>query len=306
MIVFASPYASAAAGEVVSLAVASGVAAGAVAIAIGGQGTANPPVGIVDVAGTATVNEDGSGAIAFTMPDGLADGLATFTDVDGNAGTLQLATRSQYVTADEYATAGEGVDLSVLEPGELERVLKRASLYAEGYIGYPLRLFPNVAEQHTWKGPSERNRPMTRVYLNRMPIVELDVFRVRVSNTQYADFKPTDIVVNNGQAYIEVLSYAVASFTLIGAVENLGLVANIVEVGYVSGFPFWQYPEGVKEAVTMIATELITYRGIQDKGFGGLSRVRQGQQQYDRRQEPFAIPQPALELLRPFARRYVR
>jgi hypothetical protein len=214
--------------------------------------------------------------------------------------------RSQYVTSAEYAGAGEGVDVSELAPGELDRILKRASQYAEGYIGYPLRLVPNVAEAHTWKRPGEANRPMTRVYLNRWPCVSLDAFTVRISNTQFATFAPSDIVVNNGQRYIEILSYAVASFSLLGAIQNLGLVANIVEVSYVSGFPLFQYPPNLKEAVTMIATELLDYRGIQDKGFGGLSRVREGQVQYDRRNEPFAVPQPALELLRPLVPRIVR
>jgi hypothetical protein len=283
----------AAVGAAIAIVLVGNVPSGAT-LSLAGQGTDGTDNTAIPAVFTST-------SCAFTMPDDCATGVLTITSGDTSTVALQLIVVSQYVTSAEYAAAGEGTDLTNFAAGELDNILRRASAYAEAYVGFELRLMPNVKEEHTWRSPSEDNaRLNTRVYPVKFPIVSLDQFIVRISEQQYATFPSDDIVINSAQRYVEILSYAVASYTLLGAIQNLGLVANIVELYYTSGYPFANYPAGLKEAVTMIATELISYRGIQVKGFGGLSSVKEGQAVYQRRDEPFAMPAPAKELLRPF------
>jgi hypothetical protein len=73
--------------------------------------------------------------------------------------------------------------------------------------------------------------------------------------------------------------------------------AGLCVLTYTAGYPWAQYPQALREATKMIATELIAQRFIQAQGLGGLARSKQLQVQYDRRSEPFMIPDPAKTLL---------
>jgi hypothetical protein len=229
-------------------------------------------------------------AVSFAVPDGALTGALTLTAQDSTQATVGLRVGSQYVQSYEYV--GEGVDVSSLAPGELDVVLRRASAYADAYIGFPMRIM-QVLERHPW-------RTSRRVYPFSWPTVSVDKFVIRISPTQIATIDPASVVINATNKYVEVLSYAVASYALLGAIQNLGLVANIVELTHTRGYTQMQYPQALRAATVMIATELLSYRNIQAKGFGGFASVKQGQQAYDRRQEEFAIPKPAMELLAPF------
>jgi hypothetical protein len=154
-----------------------------------------------------------------------------------------------------------------------------------------------LVEQHPWR------KATRRIYPYKWPIRSVQNFVVEISPGETASFTPDDIVINKDARYIEILSYAVASFALFGAISNLGFTANIVQLYYTAGFFAFEYPDAVREATVMIATEIIDYASIQKAGLGGLARVRQGIQQFDRRQESFAIPGPAKELLRPYMHR---
>ena len=230
--------------------------------------------------------------IVFTIPDGaLTDTLA----ISGASGTATVPLRivSQYVSAAEYASAGEGANIASLAPGELDSILQKASAMADVIITVPLR-YMQTLESYRWVGHSRR------LYPRRWPIQSVDGLKVVVANALYANFNPNDIVVDADARYVEVLQYAVANFVLFGAIENIGLSANIAQLTYTHGYKQLDYPDPLRQAVIMIATELLTNRNIQAQGFGGFSTVKQGNQEYDRRSESFAIPKPALDLLQPY------
>lgn len=261
---------------------------------------------------TSLINTFASSSVQFTIPDGAITGPLVITPDDGTGHpgmplTLTLKVVSQYVQGYEYF--GQGVDTSALAPasttaplyssgGELDIILREASAYVDTWLGAAagtvsgLRYQPYF-ETYPW-------RKSRRVYTYRYPVVSIDQFIVRISNFQTATISPNDIVINNGQRYVEILSYAVASYALLGAIQNLGMVANIVELNYHGGYKMQDYPNALKQAVIMTATELLNYRQIVAFGLGGLSSAKQGNQQFDRRSEGFQIPQPAKELLRPF------
>lgn len=231
--------------------------------------------------------------ITFVIPDGAITDTLAITAHDASTASVPLRIVSQYVTASEYRAAGEGVDVSGILDPELDAVLQRASSYTDAAVGYALRLLQQN-EQHIWKGSSRR------IFPYRWPIVSVDQFVVRVATQMTARFNVNDFVINNGQRYIETLEYAVANYVFMGAIQNLGLSANIVEVLYTAGYTSLAVPQGIRDATVMIATELLTYRRIQKEGFGGFSSVKQGNQQFQRRNEEFAVPQPALDLLKPY------
>jgi hypothetical protein len=249
-----------------------------------------------------TVSDDSD--LTFVVPDGALSGPFQLTGTDGSTAQISLYVSSQYVQAVEYQAAGEGTDLSQFNlPADLDAILRRASAYVDAYIGYAdeggLRVTPLV-ESHPWR------KSTRRIYPYKLPIQSIQQFVVRISPQEIATFEPTDIVINNAGGYVEILSYAVASFALLGSIENLGFTANIVELWATSGFAQLNYPAQVKQATVMVATEMISYARIQQAGLGGFARVKQGETQYDRRQEPFQIPAPAKEMLRPFMRRGIR
>ena len=210
--------------------------------------------------------------------------------------TLPLRVGSKYVATADYI--GEGMDVSRLAPGELDTVLRRASTYCDIFLGHPLRQL-QLMEPHRW------NKTTRKIWPFRLPIISLDTFVIRISPTQTATVQPGDIVVVSDRGYIEVLSLAVVAYSLAQSVMNYGYSANVVEVTYTAGFPQLKYPDALRMATILTATELLVYRSIQARGLSGLASVKQGNQQYDRRAEPFAMPGPAKELLLQFAPRRI-
>ncbi len=236
-------------------------------------------------------------SVSFEIPDGALSGAVRVTATDLTTAAIALRVVSQYVQAAEFI--GQGIPLEDLAPGELDVILRDASLYADTWMGLTqgLRILQNV-EQHSWRtDSSDRTR---RVYPFRRPVRSVDSFIVQISNTQFATFPGTDIVINISQNYIEILSYAVASYTLMGDIQNLGLVANIIKLVTTAGYAMLDYPPALMAAVKIIATELLTRRAIAAAGFSGMSSVKKGNQQQQFIGEAFEIPKPAKELLRPF------
>jgi hypothetical protein len=299
-------------GNVITLPGSFVVASGA-SVVLQGQGIVVPewlPLASSTIPAT-TIDCGGvfaSSSVQFTVPDGAVTGPLLITSGDASTVGVTLRVVSQYLSAADYY--GEGVDLSALAPasttaplyssgGELDLILRKASSYIDSWTasgltndGWSLHYKPRF-ETHAWR----RSR---RIYPLAMPIYENDLFIVRISNTQTAAISPKDIVINSGQRYIEILSYAVASYALLGAIQNLGLIANIVELSYQAGFKLDRIPGPIRQATMMIATELLNYRQIVSYGLGGLSSAKQGNQSFDRRAEGFQIPKPALELIRPY------
>lgn len=241
--------------------------------------------------------QDGS-SVSFVVPDGAISGAARVTASDGSQATCALTVNSQYLFSTQYSNAGEGTDLSDFASGELDAILRRASAYADAYISQGSReamtfRFLQTIEKHGW-------RKSRRVYPWRSPIVSIDSFLYISSPAIQTAFDPTQFVVSEDGRYIEMVIWS-TGYTYIQALASQTLAdAGIVKLTYTAGYKYANYPQALREAVTMIATELISQRRIQKQGFGGLSRVRQGVTQYDRRDEPFEIPAPAKVLLNSF------
>jgi hypothetical protein len=270
----------------------------------------------------------------FIVPDGVRDGTLELNSPSG-ALTVNVRVTSQYVQANEYQ--GEGGDTSTLTMsptdtmpttgGELDIILRRASAYADSAMqnanrgGVRIMQWP---EQHSWGFNTRRLLNTQRIYPWRRPIISLDKFDVQVSNTQWATFPTDQLVINHDLQYVEVLSYAVASYVLLGAYTTWGLMANIARITYTAGYastsysiagpsgiglipsvPVLAYPGPLREATKMIATELLIYRNLNAQGMAAFQSVKQGNQAFQRRTEGFEIPDPALELLMPYRYRYI-
>ncbi len=296
-------------GNTVTL-LGSGLTAGAGAsVVLGGQLVLSPTGAAPTYDGTLTLAADFAGtSVAVTIPDGATTGTLTVTASDGSQATCTLRVESQYLQAPEYV--GEGMDTSDLATGELDQILRDASAYVDAFIGggdenvSGLRLIQSV-EHHKFH-PRRAGPP--RFWPWRRPIVSLDSLVFITSQqirTQFNVSQTTasDVYLNPELNYIEMLAYAFGSYALLGAIETVGFSANVVEVGYTAGYAWANYPLPLRKATKMIATELLTYRQIQARGAGGLDLVRHGYQQYKVRKVPFAIPDPAKELLRPFVTR---
>ena len=232
-------------------------------------------------------------SISFNMPDGLNSGPLVINSLtNSTSATALIRVNSQYVSADEYVASGEGVDTSTFAPGELDSVLRKASSYIDVWVGNSLRLASSL-EEYPWI-------QSRRIYPRKWPIQSVEAFTVVVSNNQQATVNIKDVVINADNRYLEVISYSVATYSYAQAIQNIGLSANIVKLSYTHGFSVLDYPQPLRTATILVATEMLTYRKIQEQGFGGFSNVQQGNQRYERRSETFEMPKVALELLRPY------
>jgi hypothetical protein len=230
----------------------------------------------------------------ITLPDGVRDGVVTLTSDDGSTASVPLRVNSQYVFASEYI--GEGPNTAGFAMGELDALLQRASGYADAYLAQgsassmTLRLLQ-------WKELSRYRKRTRRVYPRRWPIVSIEAFKYIASPALTIDYPTDSFVVVPDEGYIELVIWSIG-YTYIQALSSFTMYdAGICELVYTAGFTFAEYPQVLREAVKMIATELIAQRGIQASGMGGLDSTRQNLTQYDRRSEPFTIPAPAKELL---------
>jgi hypothetical protein len=261
----------------------------------GGSAGVQVPIGAASTM-TAVASPTFSGtSVSFTLPDGAVNGPLIITASDTSSATANLKVRSQYLFGDEYVGEGTDDDVAGMAAGELDRILMRASQYADSYISQgsrenmSFRLLQTI-EKHQWR----RSR---RIYPWRSPIVSIDAFVYIASPSIQATFDPGTLVVSEDADYAEMVIWSVG-YSYIQALASQTMAdAGIVKVTYTAGYPYAKYPPALCEATTMIATELIVQRKINKAGMGALSRVRQGPAQYDRRDEPFEIPQPAKVLL---------
>lgn len=284
---------------------------GATQVVLGGQlevySNGNPPDNMGNVNIPLTANTGTS--VTFTIPDNVRSGQLTITAGDATQATTMLRIVSQYVQASEYID--EGVDTSQLAAGVLDQTLRDASAWADAYTGLGTRNDPGVrllqrVEDHKFhpkKSGPPRLWPWQSVH-----IVSLDSFVFLTSNVIRTAFNvsqtdSSDIFLNTDLAYTEALAYAFGNYVLLGAIETIGFSANVIQIGYTAGYPFYNYPAPLRKATQMLATELLTYANIQQKGLGGLSTYRAGLQQYDRRNETFDMPAPVKQLLSPFVSR---
>lgn len=270
-----------------------------------------PPAynGTIDIPATST-----STTVTFTVPDGAGSGTASVTASDNTSATIALRITSQYVQANEYEIGTEGADTSSLAAGVLDQVLREASAWVDTFTGMGseacpgLRLF-QVVEQHRFR-PKKGGAPRFWPWRGRK-MRSIDALVFVTSNVIRTNFNVTqtnadDVFLNKDLGYTEVLAYAFGNYVLLGMIETIGFSANVVELSYTSGYSYVDYPAAIRKATMVIATELLTYRRIQFGGMGGFASVKKGLQQYDRRSEEFAIPEPAKDLLRPYITRALR
>jgi hypothetical protein len=260
---------------------------GSAGVTLGNQGAAG--TGTTDI--PAVFN---GASVDITIPDGASDGPLTITAADSSVATVPLRVNSQYVFSSEYV--GEGPDTSGFATGELDAILQRASAYADAYLckgtaaNMTLRLL-QVIEQSKYR---KRTR---RVYPRRRPIVSIDQFTYVASPSLQVNFDVSTFVVAPDLDFIELVIWSMG-YTYINALASYTMYdAGLCLLTYTAGYSWAQYPQALREATKMIATELISQRAIQQAGLGGLARTKQLQLQYDRRNEPFAIPDPAKTLL---------
>ncbi len=232
-------------------------------------------------------------AVTFVVPDGAISGPLQITAQDASVATTALTVNSQYLFASQYI--GEGTDITDFAAGEMDAILRRASQYADSYLSQgtreamTFRLLQTV-EKHRWR----RSR---RLYPWRCPVVSVDAFAYIATPAIQATFDPSVFVVQEDADYIEMVIWSVG-YSYIQALASQTLAdAGICKLTYTAGYAYVNYPQALREAVTMIATELIDQRRIHKMGLGALDRARQGYVQYDRRSDPFEIPQPAKQLL---------
>jgi hypothetical protein len=258
--------------------------------------------------------QSSSTSVTFTVPDNVRSGQISATAGDTSIATTQLRIVSQYVQASEYAGGTEGVDTSQLAAGVLDQVLRDASAWADTFTAIGTRDDPGIrqlqtVELHKFR-PKISGAP--RIWPWRsLRLTSVDSLVFVTSNQLRTQFNvsqtsSSDVFFNNDLAYTEMLAYAFGNYVLLGAIETIGFSANVIELGYTSGYSYVNYPAAIRKATSIIATELLTYARIQAGGMGGFSSVKQGLTQKDRRDEAFAIPAPAKDLLRPYISRALR
>ncbi len=243
-------------------------------LSLDAQGVISPP-GFVAKASLsivgATFASDGR-SVQFVVPEMVTSGMLTVTASDGTSATLSLRIESQYLQAEEYE--GEGADLSLLQPGELDVILRRASSLADAFMHDSLRIEQRV-EQHRYRASSDsppRIRPYRR-RMRRIPLVSVDQLIFISSRDQVTAFNPVDTYIDNSLGYIEVLAYAVGNYALLGALQSIGYSANVFEIVYTSGYTSNAYPAEVRNATAIIASSLLDRRRIRSLGLAGLTSL---------------------------------
>jgi hypothetical protein len=143
---------------------------------------------------------------------------------------------------------GFGIDISELEDVELTSLINQATAVVNAYCNVPR--FPQMHdfrggavtdEQHHWRYPMVPwDIGQRRIYLYHWPIIAISSFRIYVTNTQYLEIAPTELMVNNTERYFEVVSLAITSQGLFNAlvIPNIGLATPVAKTSYTSGWDF--------------------------------------------------------------------
>lgn len=138
------------------------------------------------------------------------------------------------------------------KPIELAAVLRRASSVVDGYCTVPLmpqrhdfRGGTITGERHTWRlpdgGPASSAAGSRRTYPYHWPILSVERFGIRVSNTAVAlDIETSEIMIQNGERYLEVVSLIGSTFGLFNAITmpNVFLATPTADFDYTYGHRF--------------------------------------------------------------------
>lgn len=169
-----------------------------------------------------------------------------------------------YLTPQHYRAMSLGVDLSTVEDDVLRFNLTAASALVDSYCAVPN--LPNkhdfrggsiTNETHTWRAGTEVTLGTRRIYLWHRPIQTVAQCRVHLTNEQYIDISPDQLMINQSGNYIEIASLSLSPFGMFG-LTNLpvyGILTPMVRVDYTYQ---WQFT--VVEEV-MEATDGLLFRG---------------------------------------------
>lgn len=153
-----------------------------------------------------------------------------------------------YVTPQRFREMPLGVDIASLDDAELMSLLSQGTTVVNAYCNVPripqahdFRGGTITGEEHAWRYPTTPFEVgQRRFYPWHWPIVSVEQFRIYVTNTQYVEIAPTELLINNSERYLEVVSLALTSSGLFNAliVPNVGLATPVARVNYTYG---WDY-----------------------------------------------------------------
>lgn len=153
-----------------------------------------------------------------------------------------------YLTPQRFREMGFGIDISELDDAELASLIAQASSVVDTYCNVPripqkhdFRGGTITGEQHAWRYPTTPFEVgQRRYYPYHWPILSITQFRIYVTNTQYVEIAPTELMINNTERYAEVVSLAITSSGLFNAliVPNVGLATPIAKCSYTYGWDF--------------------------------------------------------------------
>jgi len=148
---------------------------------------------------------------------------------------------------------GFGIDISELSDVEIASLCAQAAVTIDAYCNTPripqqhdFRGGTITEEQHGWRlAQSSFELGQRRVYPYHWPIKALTQFRIYVTNTQYIEIAPTELYLNQSERYLEVVSLAMTSAGLWGAliVPNIGLATPVSRISYTYGWNFTETDE---------------------------------------------------------------
>lgn len=153
-----------------------------------------------------------------------------------------------YLTPQRFREMGFGIDVSELDDAELQALAVGASAVVDAYCNVPrlpqkhdFRGGTITGEQHQWRipwGPTDIGQ--RRMYLFHGPIQTVTRFRIYVTNTQYLEILPSELMINQTERYFEVVSLAITSQGLFNAliIPNVGLATPVAKTDYTYGWDF--------------------------------------------------------------------
>jgi len=153
-----------------------------------------------------------------------------------------------YLTPARFREMGLGIDTSELDDSELLSLINQATSVVNAYCNVPrvpqmhdFRGGTITNETHTWRYPvNSLDIGQRREYLFHWPILAISSFRIYVTNTQYIEIAPTELMINNTERYFEIVSLAITSFGLFNAliVPNVYLASPLAKTSYTYGWDF--------------------------------------------------------------------
>jgi len=158
-----------------------------------------------------------------------------------------------YLTPQRFREMGFGIDISELDDTELLSLCKQASAIVDSYCNVPripqkhdFRGGTIVEETHTWGYPQTPfDIGRRRMYLFHYPVIAIEQFRIYVTNTQYINIAPTELMINKTERYFEVVSLAMTGAGLFNAliIPNVALAVPLAKTTYTYGWDFTEIDE---------------------------------------------------------------